>query len=105
MYREADRLSPMILAAGYYSTMVPTNAALMCHRPGGLRYGPNLKYVSYDLDKELGLETEDERRRRNLIRQAEELRREEEEEKRKLRREEEEKKRKEENERRKRKEK
>jgi len=90
MHRQADRLSPMILAAGYYSTMVPTNIALMCRTPGGLRYGLNLKYATYDLDEEFGLETEDERRRRrNVIRQAEELRREDEEEKTRKRKEEE----------------
>ena len=83
MHRQADRLSPMILAAGYYSTMVPTNTALMCRTTRGFRYGPNLKNASYDLDKEFGFETEDERRKRNLIRQEEQLRREEEEKRRK----------------------
>lgn len=86
MHRQADRLSPMILAAGYYSTMVPTNTALMCRTPGRFHYSPNLNYASYDLDKEFGFETEDER---NLIKHLEQLRKEEEKERREQRKEEE----------------
>ncbi|KAL9981379.1 hypothetical protein ACROYT_G010077 [Oculina patagonica] len=74
IHRQADRLSPMILAAGYYSTMVPTNTALMCKPALGFHDGPNLKYASYDLDKEFGSETEEDSRRGKAMRKAEKLR-------------------------------
>ena len=84
IHRQGDQLSPMITAAGYYSTMVPTNTALMYRTARGFRCGPNLKYACYDLDREFGFETEDGRRRRRHIREAEKLRKRREKEKRRL---------------------
>ena len=59
LYREADRLSPMIYAAGYNSTIVPTNTALMYKSAQGSLESPDLKYASYDLDEEAGYENEE----------------------------------------------